>query len=211
MIQSSNQHALLPRPSSASLQGATDPAFTPPTPPPSEPEPDGLRDIFEGAARWVAGKVVGLVFGTSSLASNAAAGGARGIVHGARIEKGEKYWFHGAMTANLAVIGALTGGPVGAALSTVGGHLIYRLASEETRERIDNKAEQWVDKALAKLPGNPDEASTLRRIANGAVGEVVGSVAGVWAGTFAWFNRGEEVGEAFAEDLTNRIFGERDS
>ena len=189
MIQSSNQHVPLlaaqTRPSSAPQQPGQ-----PPSPPdPHEPEPDGIRDIFEGVARWVAGKVVGLAFGTSSLASNAAAGGARGIVHGARIEKGESSVFYGAMTANLAVIGAITGGPPGIALSLAGGHLMWRIAGEKVRERVNNKAEAWVDKTLEKLPGNPDEAGAIRRVANGAVGEVVGAAAGVWAGTFAWFDR----------------------
>ncbi|MEW6283654.1 MAG: hypothetical protein AB1758_33895, partial [Candidatus Eremiobacterota bacterium] len=65
-----------------------------PTRPPGE-QPSGAGECAEKILRKVAGAVVGLVFGTSGLFVNAAAGGARGVVHGARIESHRKAVFTG--------------------------------------------------------------------------------------------------------------------
>lgn len=202
MIQSSYQHVQI---------RSTPPRPTPPAPEPNPgPDPDGFRDWVEGAARWVAGKVVGFAFGTSSLAANVAAGGARGVVHGARLQKGENLVFQGVMTANLAAIGAMTGGPVGAGLSVIGGHMIWQIEGEETRNRVTEKADAWVDKTLEVLPGNPDEAGLVRRTVNGVIGEVVGGAAGAVAGSLAVYLQGEALGEQLADQLTGRLFGDDD-
>lgn len=177
----------------------------PSTPKSETAEPDGIRDAFQGAVRWVAGKAIGLAFGTGTLAANAAAGGAQGMMKGARIQKHEKLVFHSAMTLNLAAFG-LGGGPVGAALSVVGGHLLWRIEGEDVRQKVTERADQWVGKTLEKLPGDPAEAGTVRRAVNGAVGEVVGAAAGAWAGTFAMFDRGEALGHKMADNVTNQLF-----
>ncbi len=212
MINSSYQNAHIrtvpPRQTPPPAQPNPAPDPDPDPQPNPEPDPDGFRDWVEGAARWVVGKAVGFAFGTSSLAANVAAGGARGIVHGARIEKGQNLVFQAAMTANLALIGGMTGGPPGAGLSVLGGHLIWQIEGEEVRNRVAQTADAWVDRTLAKLPGNPDEAGAARRVVNGAIGEVIGGAAGAVAGTFAIFKEGEAMGEAWADQLTGALFGE---
>ncbi|MBM3462744.1 MAG: hypothetical protein FJX76_11640 [Armatimonadetes bacterium] len=184
---------------------------SPPAPPASKPappqDPQGIGDCVEKAVRWVAGKVVGLAFGTSGLAVNAAAGGAEGIIRGARLSSHTTPVFYGAMTVNLAAIGALSGGPVGAVTGVIGGHLLWRIEGEEVRKRVAERADAWVDKTLAKLPGDPDQAGVLRRVANGAVGEVVGAAAGAVAGTIGLYQKGEQVGEDFVDRVSARLRG----
>ncbi|MGE0494295.1 MAG: hypothetical protein AB7S38_34100 [Vulcanimicrobiota bacterium] len=184
--------------------------LTTPTPTPrraSAPPPtsEGLGDCFEKAARWVAGKVVGVVFGTSGLVANAAAGGARGTLHAARVESNhQELLFQAGMTANMAALGALGGGPAGAVLGVAGGHLLWRIQGEKVRERVLTKSDQWVDKVLEKLPGDPDQAGRLRRVANGVVGEVVGTAAGAVGGTFAMFEQGEQYGQSLFDEMTGK-------
>lgn len=163
-------------------------------------EPEGFKDCFEKAARWVAGKAVGLVFGTSGFVVNAAAGGARGVVHGTRLKEA---WFHVGMAGNLALAGALTGGPPGVALGVIGGELIWRIQGEEVRDRVEQRSDEWVDWSLEKLGGDPDQAGVARRVVNGVVGEVAGAVGGALAGSLAMFERGEALGQEFAD----RMFG----
>jgi hypothetical protein len=168
------------------------------------PEPDGFKDSFKGAVRWIAGKAIGLAFGTGTLAANAAAGGARGIVRGARIEKKQDLVFKGAMTLNMAALGALTGGPVGAVLGTIGGHILWKIEGQEVRDRVTERADKWVNKTLEKLPGDPEQAGSARRVVNGAIGEVVGAAGGAWGGTFAMFEKGEKL----AHQMTDQLFNE---
>lgn len=176
-----------------------------PQKPSREVEPEGLGDCVEWAARKVAGFAVGLVFGTSGMLVNACAGGAQGVVHGARLEKGREAAFQGALTANLAAVSAVGGGPVGAVLGTVGGHLMWRVQGEKVRERVQRGSDKWVDAVLEKLPGNPDEAGAGRRALNGAIGEVVGAAGGVVAGTIGLFQAGQKAGEAFVERTADRL------
>lgn len=164
-----------------------------------------MGDCVEKVARKVAGFAVGLVFGTSGMLVNACAGGAQGVVHGSRLEKHKAGAFQGVLTANLAAASALGGGPVGAVLGTVGGHLIWRIQGPDVREKVQHGSEVWVDRVLARLPGNPDEAGPARRLANGAVGELVGSVAGAVAGTIGLFRAGQAVGEGFVARTADRL------
>lgn len=165
-----------------------------------------LGGCIEKVARKVAGFAVGLVFGTSGLLVNAAAGGAEGLCHGARLEKLGKAGFHTAFAANLALTG-LAGGPVGIATGLIGGELMWRLQGEQVRDRVTQGADQWVDAVVNKLPGNPDQAGLPKRLLQGAIGEVVGGAAGVVKGTFGLFKAGQETGEQFvgriAQDLRN--------
>lgn len=170
-----------------------------------EPEPAGVGDCVEKVARKVAGFAVGLVFGTSGMLVNACAGGAQGVVHGSRLPQHKEAAFQGVLTANLAAASALGGGPVGAVLGTVGGHLMWRIQGPEVRERVQHGSEVWVDRVLEKLPGNPDEAGPARRAVNGAVGEVVGSVAGAVTGTIGLFKAGQAVGEEFVTRTADRL------
>jgi hypothetical protein len=191
----------------ARLSPATPPpAASKPQPAPA-PEPEGIGDCVEGAVRWVAGKVVGFVFGTSGLVVNAAAGGAEGAVRGARISKHKSAVFHGGMAVNLAAAGALTGGPPGAALGVVGGFLLWKIQGHEVREKVAQRADAWTDKVLSKLPGDPDKAGLPRRAVNGAVGEVVGAAAGLVAGTIGLYEKGEAVGEGMVERVADRLRG----
>ena len=175
--------------------------------PPAEEEERGVGDCVEWAARKVAGFAVGLVFGTSGMLVNACAGGAEGALHGARVTEHREAAFQGALTANLAAASALGGGPVGAVLGTVGGHLMWRIQGEGVRERVQTGSDRWVDAVLTKLPGNPDEAGTGRRIVNGAVGEIVGGVAGAVVGTIGLFKVGQAAGEAFVTRSAERLRG----
>jgi hypothetical protein len=174
-----------------------------------EPEPAGVGDCVEKIARKIAGFTVGLIFGTSGMLVNAAAGGAQGAVHGARLKSHQNAAFQGVMTANLVAAGAVTGGPVGAVMCTVGGHLIWRIQGEEVRNRVTQSSDKWVDGVLNRLPGNPDEAGVGRRAVNGAIGEVVGSVAGVVSGTFGLFKLGQTMGEEFVEKTADRLRGSK--
>jgi hypothetical protein len=192
------------RPTPAQI--ASEPRYAPePEPKPDPgPEPDGFKDSFKGAVRWIAGKAIGLAFGTGTLAANAAAGGARGMITGGRIEKKKDLVFKGAMTLNMAALGALTGGPVGAVLGTIGGHILWRIEGEEVREKVISRADKWVNKTLEKLPGDPEQAGPVRRTVNGAIGEVVGAAGGAWGGTFAMFDKGEQL----AHQMTDKLFDE---
>lgn len=172
-----------------------------PAPPPEEGS-HGIGDCVEKLARKVAGVAVGLVFGTSGLITNAAAGAAAGAVHGARVTP--RAAFYGMMTANLAAAG-LAGGPIGIATGLAGGFALWGIQGQETRGKVEACAHDWTDKVLSKLPGNPDEAGLARRAANGVVGEVVGSAAGVVAGTLGLYHSGESVGEAFVARVASRL------
>lgn len=190
------------RPLTASTNAAA------PPPPERAPEPEGVVDCVEWVARKVAGAVVGLVFGTSGMLVNAAAGGAEGALHGARVGSGKREaLFTGLMTANLAAGSALGGGPVGAVLGMVGGHMIWRVQGAEVRDRVVRASDLWVDVVLDKLPGQPDQAGVPRRIANGLLGEAVGSVAGLVAGTIGLFEAGQQVGEGFVARAADRWRG----
>jgi hypothetical protein len=188
----------------SSLNSSTPSAPARPAAPAPAPEPEGVVDCIEWAARKVAGAVVGLVFGTSGLLVNAAAGGAEGVVHGARLESHKEAAFTGVMTANL-VAGSAVGGPVGMVMGAAGGLLLWRIQGEKVRERVKAGSDAWVDKVLSKLPGNPDEAGAARRVANGAIGEVVGAAGGAVAGTLGLFELGQEMGEGFVTRVADRI------
>jgi hypothetical protein len=169
----------------------------------TDPALNGIGDCVEKAARKIAGFAVGLVFGTSGLLVNAAAGGAEGLCHGSRIKQFGKAGFHTAFAANLALTG-LAGGPIGIATGIVGGEFVWKLQGEQVRERVTQGADQWVDAVLAKLPGDPDQAGLPKRILQGAIGEVVGGAAGIVKGSLGLFKAGQDAGEQFV----NRTFQE---
>ncbi|MCA9794727.1 MAG: hypothetical protein KC910_23125, partial [Candidatus Eremiobacteraeota bacterium] len=80
----------------------------------------------------------------------------------------------------------------------------WRIQGEKVRERVLTKSDQWVDKVLEKLPGDPDQAGRLRKVANGVVGEVVGTAAGAVGGTFAMFEQGEQYGQSLFDEMTGK-------
>jgi len=171
----------------------------------------------------------GIAWGAAGAFVNAAAGGAQGVVHGAQLKDDT------AKYTNLAMLGVnlLGSGAVGAiaahmghnaiagaaALNLVQGFVSWSLESPQTRQRVADTADLWVDSVLGQVPGSKkdtppgtppstppgDPPGIGRRIVGGAVGEVVGFLAGTTVGATIFYREGSEWGERQFNRLADRF------
>lgn len=169
------------------------PAETPPT----EPQDRVDRGVFYEVASRTLGVTAGLAFSLNRMVVGACAGGGHGLVKAAEIPpESSETAFKVAMGANLAVTGALAGGlgyeqlalspaegaVAGAATNVLVGQADWQRSSPTYQQQIKGTAEEWVENSLARLPeAVREDQGMAARVARGAVGEIVGIPAGVYA------------------------------
>lgn len=159
---------------------------------------DRVTDVVE--------TISGLGGGVSTAVVTAAAGGAYGAVHGARLTDSFQPWLQ---AGNLAAIGAATAdyaaGPVLASSNALGiavaaavsavrmGSQTWGNLSQATREKVKLQAENLTDKVLPWQ----QELNPAERFARGVGGELAGAVAGglvgLQSGFSDWAARGGEM------------------
>ncbi|MHB2019925.1 MAG: hypothetical protein ACYCW6_23540 [Candidatus Xenobia bacterium] len=162
--------------------------------------PPPQQHRFRRAAEEVVGAAFGIGFGLGSTVTNACAGGAEGLVHGSGIQSHKGLATQAAFAANLAVAGAVTGGPWGAVTNLVSGEAVYHFESSQVKQNVAKAADAWTDKVAAHVPGS----GVLHRVASAAVGEVVGAAAGALGGALSAYHVGHESGKALVDRLSGQ-------
>ena len=165
---------------------------------------------------------VGTIAGTGAAVTGAivygSAGGAEGLVHGAKIPDDVRVGIRNTvMAGNLAAAGFIGAG-LGGGATTVGvaaGLEIWKATSPETKQEVADKAHSWTDKAndwVDSVWPDPGEVAPLesksRRVLGGVVGEIAGSAAGIVYDLTEAFGFGKDAGEVLVDGVTTALRGE---
>jgi len=170
---------------------------TAPAPPPAY---DSIDRVATGVGRVTGGAIAGL----TGLLANACAGGARGIVRGARLSDGQDAdgVFQAGFAANLMLLGGAVYGAASALATLVAGMQAWKHQEAEVKARVFSTVDRYVDRAVTQLP--PSD-TTARRVMHGAVGEAVGIVAGAVVGAEAGYRVGAEAGERAGRFVSRKV------